>query len=93
MEIRARLACSSGVDGFLIADLDRHTHELRLLDRQLGAATILDAISAHITTVRRLDDAHHPHQRPSSAGPHHRRRPKRSASEPAVRTTAASASV
>jgi tetratricopeptide (TPR) repeat protein len=54
MEIRARLACSSGVDGDLIARLDRHTHELRLLDRRLGAATILDQISAHITTVRQL---------------------------------------
>ena len=54
MEIRARLASSSGVDGDLIADLDRQTHELRLLDRRLGAATILDGISAHITTVRQL---------------------------------------
>ena len=54
MEIRARLACSSGVDASLIANLDRHTHELRLLDRRLGAATILDQISAHITTVRQL---------------------------------------
>ncbi|HYP96593.1 MAG TPA: hypothetical protein VER34_26545, partial [Mycobacterium sp.] len=52
MGIRARLACSCGVDGDLIARLDRHTHELRLLDRRLGAATILDQISAHITTVR-----------------------------------------
>src|SRR6478672_138436 len=39
MEIRARLARSSGVDASLIAHLDRHTHELRLLDRQLGAST------------------------------------------------------
>ncbi len=54
MEIRARLARSSGVDASLIAHLDRHTHELRLLDRQLGASTNLDAISAHIKTVHDL---------------------------------------
>lgn len=53
-EIRARLARSSGVDGVLIAHLDRATHHLRLLDRQLGASANLDAISAHITTVHDL---------------------------------------
>ncbi len=54
MEIRARLARSSAPDDAVIAALDRHTHELRLLDRRFGAATILDQISAHIVMVRDL---------------------------------------
>jgi tetratricopeptide (TPR) repeat protein len=53
-EIRARLARSQGVDGALLARLDAQTHQLRLLDRRLGAASVLDQITSHISLVRQL---------------------------------------
>ncbi|PVA97604.1 XRE family transcriptional regulator [Mycobacteroides abscessus] len=53
-EIQARLARSQGVDGALLEALNAHTHQLRLLDRRLGAAAVLDQISAHIGVVRDL---------------------------------------
>ncbi len=53
-EIQARLARSQGVDGALLAALNSHTHHLRLLDRRLGAAAVLDQISSHIGVVRDL---------------------------------------
>lgn len=54
IEIEARLARSQGVDGPLIEQLDQNTHRLRLLDRRIGAASVLDQISAHIDLVRQL---------------------------------------
>ena len=54
VEIQARLARSQGVDATLIEHLDQGTHRLRLLDRRVGAASVLDQISAHITLVRQL---------------------------------------
>jgi tetratricopeptide (TPR) repeat protein len=54
IEINARLARSQGVDGPLIQYLDQGTHRLRLLDRRVGAASVLDQISAHIHLVRQL---------------------------------------
>ncbi len=53
-EVQARLARSQGVDGALLEALNAHTHHLRLLDRRLGAAAVLDQISAHIGVVRDL---------------------------------------
>ena len=40
------MARSQGVDGSLIDELDQVTHRLRLLDRRVGAASVLDQISA-----------------------------------------------
>lgn len=53
-EVAARLDNAAAVDGDLLLALDQHTHRLRLLDRRLGAATVLDQICAHIETVRAL---------------------------------------
>ena len=53
-EIRARLARAQGVDGALLDHLDQHTHQLRLLDRRFGAASVLDQITSHIGLVRQL---------------------------------------
>ena len=54
IEIQGRLARADGVDAALIIALDRQTHEIPLLDRRFGAATILDRISAHINMVHEL---------------------------------------
>lgn len=54
IEIRARLARSQGIDGALVEHLDQHTHRLRLLDRRVGAASVLDQIGSHIQLVRQL---------------------------------------
>lgn len=53
-EIHARLARSVGVNGALVDELNGHTHHLRLLDRRLGAASVLDQITAHVELVRQL---------------------------------------
>lgn len=53
-EIHARLARSLGATGVLVEELNNHTHQLRLLDRRLGAASVLDQITAHIELVRQL---------------------------------------
>lgn len=53
-EISARLASSQGVDGVLLDALNNHTNHLRLLDRRLGAASVLDQITKHIDVVRAL---------------------------------------
>lgn len=53
-EVAARLDNAAAVDGDLLLALDQQTHRLRLLDRRLGAATVLDQILAHIETVRAL---------------------------------------
>jgi tetratricopeptide (TPR) repeat protein len=53
-EIHARLARSLGATGALLDELNNHTHRLRLLDRRLGAASVLDQITAHVELVRLL---------------------------------------
>ena len=40
-------AGAQGVDGALLDHLDQHTHQLRLLDRRFGAASVLDQITSH----------------------------------------------
>lgn len=51
LELSARLRSADGIDDQLVTLLDHHTHELRLLDRRLGAAVLLDKMGAHVEAL------------------------------------------
>jgi len=54
LELSARLRSADGIDDQLVTLLDHHTHELRLLDRRLGAAVLLDKMGAHVEALSGL---------------------------------------
>lgn len=54
LELSARLRSADGIDDQLVGLLDLHTHELRLLDRRLGAAVLLDKMGAHVEALSGL---------------------------------------
>ncbi|HYO20567.1 MAG TPA: helix-turn-helix transcriptional regulator [Dermatophilaceae bacterium] len=69
VELGARLATSAVVDAQLIALLQSHIDNIRLMDRRLGAPVLLEQLRGHITTTSDLlaHSVRQAHRRPLAA--------------------------